>query len=215
MADTGNDRLCVVTLLTREEIRQERRKQAMVRRQMRAIERMQRQRANSASSDSGVESDAGDIQDDEGSDSQSASDSDSDSDSEDPSLSSGPFVGHVESVRVRGMLPPSLDANFIAPPRTPWTRSSLTAANGAVQEPESERAASSLLAACSSSVPAASSSSLPAASSASPLTPLPFVHRGQHTFLRKLAATSQGRILALSRLGLQVYDWRRTPQLDE
>jgi len=39
------------------------------------------------------------------------------------------------------------------------------------------------------------------------LTPLPFVHRGQNTFVRKLCTTSQGRIIALNRLGLQVMRW--------
>lgn len=310
LADTGNDRLCLVNLVSRAEIRQERRKQSMLRRQMRALHRSissQRRRSSSGHSTPDQSDNEGDANGG-GAASSTEEDDDSSSDESDtdssapgaPRDDTGPLVGHVETVRLRGQLPPEYDENFIRAPWSPWSdlRAAAAAANAAVEAESTARSvpvpASSAVAASSMTVPASSllpvpmpagtlkqhelaasryassaatqatydlssavaaasassssssssnssssspptaesdssssssPSSPPAAASSSaaivpaaapsPLTPLPFVHRGQNTFIRKLVVTSQGKIIALNRLGLQVWSWNKDASMDE
>ncbi len=295
LADTGNDRLCLVNLVSRAELRLERKKQAMLRRQMRALHRQQRAAAaaraaadaasdgssSSSSALGGLSSVFAAATSSSSSDSDcissSSSGSDSSSDEDDPTDSylaatrsgssgldndSGPLVGHVETVRVRGLLPAEYDGHFIRTPWSPWSdmaaaasaaaastaaaASSSTAASSSSSAAAAEptpastlrqrhnlatrsdamhmRAASSALAnghglelPTAVSSPVADDSSAAGSSSPSarpPLTPLPFVHRGQNTFVRKLVVTSQGKIIALNRLGLQCMRWAKDPSMD-
>jgi hypothetical protein len=274
LADTGNDRLCLVNLVSKVELRLERRKQAMLRRQMRALHRQQRAHSLAAGRAPGSAPPSDDTEDDSAAEEDDDSDdaggyysSSSSSSSEDEASllsggrqgrpeDTGPLVGHVETVQVRGLLPEQFDAHFINVPWSPWSNMHAAAASVAATGSSSSSSASSSLsvasvamtlkqrdsvatssssfssAAASSSSAAAASSSSSAASAAAgagsstvasggaaagrptPLTPLPFVHRGQNTFVRKLVVTSQGRIIALNRLGLQCMRWAKDPSMD-
>ena len=179
LADTGNDRLCLVNLVSRAEIRQERRKQSMLRRQMRALHRSissQRRRSSSGHSTPDQSDNEGDPNG-RGAASSTEEDDDSSSDESDtdssapgaPRDDTGPLVGHVETVRLRGQLPPEYDENFIRAPWSPWSdlAAAAAAANAAAEADSASRSAPQP--AASSSTVAASSMSVPAPT----LVPLP------------------------------------------
>lgn len=214
VADTGNDRLCLVNLIAKEEIRLEKRKQRMLRRQMRAL-RSSRPAVGAASSSS-LEPPATADSDDTDSD-----DSDSDDDGD-----SGPFVGHVETVTIRSRLPKSIEKNFIAIPWTPFSEMMNNQQQQQQQIDETSSYSSSYSSSshsCVGSTSSISSSSSGSVSSSDstvqsrpmPLPACPYVHRGQNTYLRKLCVTSQGKVIGLNRLGIVLMTWRRERREEE
>ena len=210
VADTGNDRICMVNLITKEEIRQERRKQRMLKRQMKAIEAINRAQRNSdAVEDDSPHVDDGGDDDDDDDDSLDLADSDLDDGALDEY--DGPLVGHVETIRLHGLVPKEMETHFIVKPWTPESNMKRKRMEEVKEEEEveEEKVSHSSTSSPSPTPSSSSSSSSSPSSHPSSLPPCPYVHRGQNTYLRKLCLTSQGKLIGMSRLGLTVMEWRQ------